>query len=84
MCPGIPNPTIVPESFLDTPLVNGTTYSLRVTANDSYYASPPTIVHFTADLGLGVQPSSAMDSFGPVSVNLGNRNVMKASWMIRG
>jgi FtsP/CotA-like multicopper oxidase with cupredoxin domain len=26
MCPGIPNPTIVPESFLDTPLVNGTAY----------------------------------------------------------
>ena len=26
MCPGIPNPTIVPESFLDTPLLNGTPY----------------------------------------------------------
>jgi FtsP/CotA-like multicopper oxidase with cupredoxin domain len=26
MCPGTPNPSLVPESFLDTPLVNGTPY----------------------------------------------------------
>ena len=26
MIPGTPNPTIVPEAFMDTPLVNGTAY----------------------------------------------------------
>ncbi|MEI6046216.1 MAG: twin-arginine translocation signal domain-containing protein, partial [Chloroflexota bacterium] len=26
VCPGIPNPTIVPESFMDTPIVNGQAY----------------------------------------------------------
>ena len=26
MIPGTPNPSIVPEAFMDTPLVNGTAY----------------------------------------------------------
>ena len=26
MIPGTPNPSLVPEAFMDTPLVNGTAY----------------------------------------------------------
>ena len=36
--PGIPNPTIVPEAFMDTPVINGTAYP--------YVEVPPTAVRF--------------------------------------
>jgi FtsP/CotA-like multicopper oxidase with cupredoxin domain len=34
--PGIPNPSIVPEGFMDTPLVNGTTYPYLTVGQKAY------------------------------------------------
>jgi FtsP/CotA-like multicopper oxidase with cupredoxin domain len=36
MIPGTPNPTIVPEAFMDTPLVNGTAYPYVTVAQQAY------------------------------------------------
>ncbi|MBI5486997.1 MAG: fibronectin type III domain-containing protein [Deltaproteobacteria bacterium] len=36
VCPGMPNPTGVPESFLDTPVVNGTAYPYVVLQPKAY------------------------------------------------
>jgi FtsP/CotA-like multicopper oxidase with cupredoxin domain len=36
MCPGTPNPSIVPEAFMDTPLVNGTPYPFLQVSRRAY------------------------------------------------
>ena len=36
MCPGTPNPSLVPEGFMDTPVVNGTAYPVLPVARKAY------------------------------------------------
>lgn len=36
LCPGTPNPSIVPEAFMDTPLVNGTAYPVLQVSRRAY------------------------------------------------
>ncbi len=64
--PGIPNPSLVPEAFMDTPLVNGTAYPVLNVNPTSYRLS---ILNASNDRNLNLSLFQSAASFGTNGTN---------------
>lgn len=60
---------------LSPPLTDGVTYAWRVTTSDTIATTVGALHTFRVDRRLGLNPTQAMDKFGPFAVNLGNGNL---------
>ncbi len=63
MCPGTPNPSIVPEAFMDTPIINGTAYPVFKVGKKAYRFR---VLNASNDRTIGLQLYYAADANGNV------------------
>lgn len=67
VCPGTPNPSIVPEAFMDTPIVNGEAYPILQVAPQAYRFR---ILNASNDRTLSLQLYYAATSTAPYVIRL--------------